>query len=77
MDFKDDAMCCSEQIMEAALQKTAATELPNSYLTKKKEPLNGKPLKSIDNFTYLGSNISTESDVNIHMRKVWTATDKL
>ena len=34
---------------------------------------NGKTLKLIDQFTYLGSNISsTESDVNIHIGKAWT-----
>ena len=32
--------------------------------------LNGKPLKLVDQFTYLGSNItSTESDVNILVGK--------
>ena len=34
-------------------------------------PLNGKPLKLIDQFIYLGSNISsTESDINIHIGKI-------
>ena len=38
----------------------------------------GKPLKLIDKFIYLSSNIlSTESDVNICLVKVWTAIDKL
>ena len=33
---------------------------------------NDKPLKFIDQFTYLGSNISsTESDVNIRLEKAW------
>ena len=33
--------------------------------------LNGKPLKLVDQFIYLGSNISfTESIVNIHLGKV-------
>ena len=32
--------------------------------------LNGWPLKSVDKFTYLGSNISSiENDVNIHLTK--------
>ena len=40
--------------------------------------LSGWPLKLVDKFTYHGSNISsTESDVNICLRKVWTAFDKL
>ena len=35
-------------------------------------------IKSEDQCTYLGSNISsTESDVNIHIVKAWTATDWL
>ena len=35
--------------------------------------LNGKPLKLVDHFTYLSSNISsTESDINIHIGKAWT-----
>ena len=38
--------------------------------------LNGKPLKSVDQFIYLGSNISsTESDFNIG--KAWTTVDRL
>ena len=38
--------------------------------------LNGKPLKLVNQFTYLSSNISsTESDVNIG--KAWMAIDKL
>ena len=40
--------------------------------------LNGRPLKLVDLFTYLSSNISlTESVVNIHLLKVWTAIDRL
>ena len=35
--------------------------------------LNGKPMKIIDQFIYVGSNISsTESDVDIHIGKAWT-----
>ena len=38
--------------------------------------LSGKPPKLADQFTYLGSNISsTERDVYIHQVKVWIATD--
>ena len=37
-----------------------------------------KPLKLVDKFTYIGSNISsTENDVIIHIRKTWTAVDRL
>ena len=40
--------------------------------------LNGKPLKLVDPFIYLGSNISsTKSDVNNHIGKAWTAIDRL
>ena len=40
--------------------------------------LSDYPLKLIDQFTYLGSNISsTESDVNKHLVKVWTIIDRL
>ena len=36
----------------------------------------GKPLKLVDTFTYLGSNIaSTEKDVNIRIGKAWGALD--
>ena len=39
--------------------------------------LSDKPLK-LDQFTYFGSNISsTESDFNIHIRKVWNSLDRL
>ena len=39
---------------------------------------NGKLLKLLDQFTYLGSNISsTESNVSICIVKAWTAIDKL
>ena len=40
--------------------------------------LNGKDLKKVDQFTYLGSNISsTESDVNIRIGKAWATVNKL
>ena len=40
--------------------------------------LNGKFLKLVDHFTYLGSNIlSTESNVNIRIVEAWTAIDRL
>ena len=40
--------------------------------------LNSKPLKLADYYIHLSSNISsTESDVNIHKGKAWTAIDRL
>ena len=40
--------------------------------------LNGRPLKLVDRFKYLGSNVSlTESDVNIRIVKTWTTINSL
>ena len=40
--------------------------------------LSGKDLQLVDKFTYFDSNISsTESDINIHIVKTWTAFDWL
>ena len=40
--------------------------------------LNGSSLKLVDKFTYLGSSVtSTETDINMWLVKVWTATDRL
>ena len=40
--------------------------------------LDGKPLKPVEQFTYLGSNISsTESDVNTRIGQAWSATNRL
>ena len=40
--------------------------------------LNGSSLKLENKFTYLGSCISpTESDINMHLAKAWTAIDRL
>ena len=40
--------------------------------------LSGKLLKSVDQFMYLGSNISsTESNVNIHIEKASASIDRL
>ena len=40
--------------------------------------LNDSPLKLVDKFTCFGSSVSsTESDVNIHLVKMWTAIDRL
>ena len=39
--------------------------------------LSGKPLKLVDQFTYLSNNISsTESDINIYLAKAWIAIDR-
>ena len=38
----------------------------------------GRPLKSVDNFGYFVSKISSnENDVNIRLAKAWTAVDRL
>ena len=40
--------------------------------------LNGRSLKAVDNFTYLGSSVSsTENDINTRLAKAWTAIDRL
>ena len=40
--------------------------------------LNGKSLKLMDKFTYLGSSVSsTENDMNTRLAKAWTAIDRL
>ena len=40
--------------------------------------LSSKPQKLVDQFIYVGSNISsTERDVNIHIGKVWNVIDRL
>ena len=40
--------------------------------------LNGSSLKLVDQFTYLGSSISsTETDINMQQVKAWTAIDSL
>ena len=40
--------------------------------------LDGTPLKLVDKFTYLGSNVSSiEKDINTWLTKAWTAIDRL
>ena len=40
--------------------------------------LNGSPLRLVDKFTYLGSNVSsTETDINTRLAKAWTAIGRL
>ena len=40
--------------------------------------LYGTPLKLVDKFTFLGSNVSsTEKDIDMRLTKVWTAIDRL
>ena len=44
----------------------------------KKDKLNGKPLKLVDQFIDIGSSFSsTENDVNIRIGKTWAAIDKV
>ena len=39
--------------------------------------LKGVPLKLVDKFTYLGSNVSsTKKDINMRLAKAWTAIDR-
>ena len=39
--------------------------------------LNGRSLKLVDKFTYMGSVSSTETDINTLLAKAWTAIDRL
>ena len=40
--------------------------------------LNGSSLKLVDEFTYLGSSVSsTETDINTRLAKAWTAIDRI
>ena len=39
--------------------------------------LDGTFLKLVDKFTYLGSSVSTEKDIDTRLTKAWTAMDKL
>ena len=40
--------------------------------------LNGRSLKLVDEFTDLGTNVSsTENDINMRLAGAWTAIDKL
>ena len=42
------------------------------------ETLNKTPIKKVDDFAYLGSNIAfTEKDVLIRISKAWSALDRL
>ena len=50
------------------------------FLIKKGDitTLNGGSLKLVDKFSYPGSRVSSiENDINKHLAKVWTATDRL
>ena len=41
-------------------------------------PLNGRSLKQVDKFTYLGNSVSsTETDINMQLAKAWTAINRL
>ena len=40
--------------------------------------LNGRSLKLVEKFTYLGSSVSsTENDINMRITKAWTAINRL
>ena len=39
--------------------------------------LNGCDLKLLDKFTYQGSSVSTETDIDTRLAKAWTANDSL
>ena len=53
------------------------TELMGFKQERAISTLSGKPPKFIDQFTYLSNNISsTESDVNLHLVKAWTAINR-
>ena len=58
--------------------KTDKTEFMLFKQDKAIFTIRDKLLKLVDQFTYIGSNISsTESDVNIHIGKAWTTIDRL
>ena len=39
--------------------------------------LDGTSLKLVDKFTYLGSSVSTEKDIDTRLTKTWTAIDHM
>ena len=50
----------------------------SSYVLRTISTFNGKPLKFVNQLTYLSINISTtESDVNILIARAWTVIDRL
>ena len=93
VDYADDLALTSHTIQEATelLHKleTAAREIGLYINTKKTEymefnqtgtitSLDGRQLKSVQDFTYLGSSIqSTDKDMQIRKGKAWTALNKL
>jgi len=92
-DYADDLALMSDTIAEAEallhiLERAAGdvglyvnagkTEFMSFNQDGCMETLDGKPLKLVDTFTYLGSNItSTEKDVNIRIGKAWGALEGL
>ena len=93
VDYADDLALISDTIDEATkllhLVEKAASEI-GLYINAKKtefisfnqtgeiKSLNGNSLKSVKDFSYLGSNIqSTEKDINIRKAKAWKALDGL
>ena len=50
----------------------------HSYQTGDISTLDGTSVKLVDNFTYLGSSVSsTEKDIDTRLTKAWTAIDRL
>ena len=94
MDYADDLALTSDTIDEASklllhYVETAAREI-GLYINVKKteyiaynqegqiQSLDGKNIKSVNEFVYLGSNIqSTERDIAIRKGKAWGALDAL
>ena len=64
------AFCCPKVSVEKQDKQKLQTVQTKYYFIS--------PFVTIYQFIYLGGNISsTESDVNIHVVKAWTAIDKL
>ena len=93
IDYADDLALTSNTILEANellhSLESAAREIGLHINAKKTEfmcynqtgtiiSLDGKPIKQVVDFTYLGSNIqSTEKDINIRKGKAWSALNKM
>ena len=70
--------CLAWNRQQDALVSTWTKLKQSSCVFNKISTLNDKPMKFVDQFTYLGSNISsTERDVNVCIRKAFTVIDKL
>ena len=82
MHFLNLNLCC---IVWSGQRKASVSMQPKikqtSYIINQDgaiSSLSGGSIKLVDQFIYLGSNISsTESDVNIRLGKAWSAIDWL